>query len=255
MADEIQISECNGDRLPEIPQLTNIIDQMDTFTACETRENNPVCPSESKEGSGICLEEKIDSLEIKENTEKEHQAEQDTAAEQDSGRLTSHNTHSEEHNNGEDCQTTLVTLYTFTEVEGVNVPPHDSPGQEETTKPEEQEENKAEAQDIFMYKQAKTLSETREEEMLTETEEENTSIETDNDNGQGSCDEQENRPRPIFSVSPSGSLLESNSDQQEPGNRPDISRNNYSRYDTVSYRKIRKGNTKQRIDEFESMMN
>ncbi|XP_004674697.1 PREDICTED: ermin [Condylura cristata] len=37
--------------------------------------------------------------------------------------------------------------------------------------------------------------------------------------------------------------------------RGDISRNAYSRYNTISYRKIRKGNTKQRIDEFESMMN
>ncbi|XP_008114775.1 ermin isoform X2 [Anolis carolinensis] len=34
----------------------------------------------------------------------------------------------------------------------------------------------------------------------------------------------------------------------------DISRHSYSRYNTISYRKIRKGNTKQRIDEFESMM-
>ncbi|XP_055966183.1 ermin [Sorex fumeus] len=37
--------------------------------------------------------------------------------------------------------------------------------------------------------------------------------------------------------------------------KSDISRNSYSRYNTISYRKIRKGNTKQRIDEFESMMN
>uniref|UniRef100_A0A452TGJ4 Ermin n=1 Tax=Ursus maritimus TaxID=29073 RepID=A0A452TGJ4_URSMA len=38
------------------------------------------------------------------------------------------------------------------------------------------------------------------------------------------------------------------------GKKSDISRNAYSRYNTISYRKIRKGNTKQRIDEFESMM-
>lgn len=38
------------------------------------------------------------------------------------------------------------------------------------------------------------------------------------------------------------------------GKKGDISRNAYSRYNTISYRKIRKGNTKQRIDEFESMM-
>lgn len=45
-------------------------------------------------------------------------------------------------------------------------------------------------------------------------------------------------------------------DEQLPfGKKSDISRNAYSRYNTISYRKIRKGNTKQRIDEFESMMN
>ncbi|KAM4859116.1 ermin [Thomomys bottae] len=38
------------------------------------------------------------------------------------------------------------------------------------------------------------------------------------------------------------------------GKKGDISRNSYSRYNTISYRKIRRGNTKQRIDEFESMM-
>ncbi|KAI5220229.1 ermin [Manis pentadactyla] len=38
------------------------------------------------------------------------------------------------------------------------------------------------------------------------------------------------------------------------GKKNDISRNAYSRYNTISYRKIRKGNTKQRIDEFESLM-
>ncbi|NWU36651.1 ERMIN protein, partial [Hylia prasina] len=38
------------------------------------------------------------------------------------------------------------------------------------------------------------------------------------------------------------------------GEKNDISRHSYSRYNTISYRRIRKGNTKQRIDEFESMM-
>lgn len=43
---------------------------------------------------------------------------------------------------------------------------------------------------------------------------------------------------------------------QQPslGKKNDISRHSYSRYNTISYRRIRKGNTKQRIDEFESMM-
>ncbi|NXI92930.1 ERMIN protein, partial [Psophia crepitans] len=51
-----------------------------------------------------------------------------------------------------------------------------------------------------------------------------------------------------------------NSPAERPGEQPglgkknDISRHSYSRYNTISYRRIRKGNTKQRIDEFESMM-
>ncbi|NXY69452.1 ERMIN protein, partial [Glareola pratincola] len=51
-----------------------------------------------------------------------------------------------------------------------------------------------------------------------------------------------------------------NSQAEKPGEPPslgkknDISRHSYSRYNTISYRRIRKGNTKQRIDEFESMM-
>ncbi|NXP02478.1 ERMIN protein, partial [Thinocorus orbignyianus] len=43
-------------------------------------------------------------------------------------------------------------------------------------------------------------------------------------------------------------------EQHSPGKKNDISRHSYSRYNTISYRRIRKGNTKQRIDEFESMM-
>lgn len=40
----------------------------------------------------------------------------------------------------------------------------------------------------------------------------------------------------------------------EGSQKSSTSHRSYSKYNTVSYRKIRKGNTKQRIDEFESMM-
>ncbi|XP_039925757.1 ermin [Hirundo rustica] len=50
------------------------------------------------------------------------------------------------------------------------------------------------------------------------------------------------------------SPLERAGQQPGLGKKNDISRHSYSRYNTISYRRIRKGNTKQRIDEFESMM-
>ncbi|KAM9010817.1 ermin [Ara ararauna] len=49
-------------------------------------------------------------------------------------------------------------------------------------------------------------------------------------------------------------LVEKPGEQLSLGKKNDISRHSYSRYNTISYRRIRKGNTKQRIDEFESMM-
>ncbi|XP_008944082.1 PREDICTED: ermin, partial [Merops nubicus] len=56
-------------------------------------------------------------------------------------------------------------------------------------------------------------------------------------------------------TSPScNSQLEKPGEQPSLGKKNDISRHSYSRYNTISYRRIRKGNTKQRIDEFESMM-
>ncbi|KAJ8416968.1 hypothetical protein AAFF_G00328460 [Aldrovandia affinis] len=49
-------------------------------------------------------------------------------------------------------------------------------------------------------------------------------------------------------------MSSSQSSREMPSQKSSISCHSYSKYNTVSYRKIRKGNTKQRIDEFESMM-
>ncbi|ETE70365.1 Ermin, partial [Ophiophagus hannah] len=66
---------------------------------------------------------------------------------------------------------------------------------------------------------------------------------------------QENNNIQGLPTSPScASQTEKYDDQPEALKKNDISRHSYSRYNTISYRKIRKGNTKQRIDEFESMM-
>ncbi|KAG8430560.1 hypothetical protein GDO86_020385 [Hymenochirus boettgeri] len=82
------------------------------------------------------------------------------------------------------------------------------------------------------------------------------STECGSENGKESfTDEQEYGSKHSMSLSPTGSHQELPDGLSVGGGRPDILKHSYSRYDTVSYRKIRKGNTKQRIDEFESMMN
>ncbi|KAG8125039.1 hypothetical protein E2320_020306 [Naja naja] len=66
---------------------------------------------------------------------------------------------------------------------------------------------------------------------------------------------QENNNIQGLPTSPScASQTEKYDDQPGAVKKNDLSRHSYSRYNTISYRKIRKGNTKQRIDEFESMM-
>ncbi|XP_067154741.1 ermin [Apteryx mantelli] len=97
---------------------------------------------------------------------------------------------------------------------------------------------------------------TEEEEEEDTEEDEVQLIEIKKENSEESClKKQENGKEVSPPTSPT-----CNSQPEKPGEQPgvgkknDISRHSYSRYNTISYRKIRKGNTKQRIDEFESMM-
>ncbi|XP_055456454.1 ermin [Psammomys obesus] len=71
---------------------------------------------------------------------------------------------------------------------------------------------------------------------------------------EGSQIMEESRAREGSPLSSPSSQPGTPDEQPVLGKKGDISRNSYSRYNTISYRKIRKGNTKQRIDEFESMM-
>ncbi|XP_051022618.1 ermin [Acomys russatus] len=65
---------------------------------------------------------------------------------------------------------------------------------------------------------------------------------------------EESHAREDSPLSSPGSQPGTPDEQPVLAKKGDIARNSYSRYNTISYRKIRKGNTKQRIDEFESMM-
>lgn len=101
-----------------------------------------------------------------------------------------------------------------------------------------------------------------EEEEDVEEEEEDTEedevqvIEIKKENSETSCLKQQDSGKGAPAPASPGcnSQLEKPGEQPSPGKKNDISRHSYSRYNTISYRRIRKGNTKQRIDEFESMM-
>ncbi|NXN31751.1 ERMIN protein, partial [Nycticryphes semicollaris] len=104
--------------------------------------------------------------------------------------------------------------------------------------------------------------EEEEEEEEEELEEEDTEedevqvVELKKEKGEVSRPEQSGSGKePSPPTSPGGNPpAEKPVEQPSLGKKNDISRHSYSRYNTISYRRIRKGNTKQRIDEFESMM-
>ncbi|NXB44325.1 ERMIN protein, partial [Leucopsar rothschildi] len=96
--------------------------------------------------------------------------------------------------------------------------------------------------------------EAEEEEEEQDTEEDEVQVIEIKENSEGP-----GRQQPDKQASPPGSPernspLGKGGEQPGLGKKNDISRHSYSRYNTISYRRIRKGNTKQRIDEFESMM-
>lgn len=79
-------------------------------------------------------------------------------------------------------------------------------------------------------------------------------IEFKKKNEEGSHLREEGDPSEDSPLSSPSSQPVTPDEQPAFGKKSEVSRNAYSRYNTISYRKIRKGNTKQRIDEFESMM-
>ncbi|XP_048342972.1 ermin [Sphaerodactylus townsendi] len=89
----------------------------------------------------------------------------------------------------------------------------------------------------------------------TEEESQENNGESQENNGESHKQWQETNSKDFFPINPkSNSVIEKPNEQPGLMKKSDISRHSYSRYNTISYRKIRKGNTKQRIDEFESMM-
>ncbi|NXD84232.1 ERMIN protein, partial [Halcyon senegalensis] len=122
-------------------------------------------------------------------------------------------------------------------VEAAETPPASADGTGDTAEEEEEEEAEEEEEE-----------DTEEDEVQV--------IDMKKENSEGSCLKQPDSSKEVSSpTSPScNSQVEKLGEQLSLGKKNDISRHSYSRYNTISYRRIRKGNTKQRIDEFESMM-
>ncbi|KAK0687886.1 ERMIN protein, partial [Pygoscelis papua] len=100
-------------------------------------------------------------------------------------------------------------------------------------------------------------AEEEEEEEEEDTEEDDVQvIEIKKENSEASCLKQQGSGKEASPPASPGcnSQVEKPGEQPSLGKKNDVSRHSYSRYNTISYRRIRKGNTKQRIDEFESMM-
>ncbi|XP_066433520.1 ermin [Eleutherodactylus coqui] len=235
MAEEAQAPECKENENPEITpvQIIDVIDNVDMSSTCETSQCDSMLTSG---GPDIILEDKTvaPAVVLNDKNEEEQREEHSIILEKGPDVLDNHGIGIEENNEGS-CPTRV-------EIDAGTAP---LPSLEDMSK-ENEDGDKTETPDILLHQESRHSSETSTEEVLTETEEENTSIETDTEYGDGLYDEQDNGPQQSLDVSDS---------QEIAGSRPDIPINSGSGYDTVSYRKIRKGNTKQRIDEFESMMN
>ncbi|KAM4626182.1 ermin isoform 1-T1 [Discoglossus pictus] len=245
-----EIDKPNGD-LPSEPAPTPIIDIIDDVAPqvlCETSgyDAGLICTKGSQEDdenhledNGHCTTRALDTDALI------NEVIQDSSlmVEKEINDLTAQETEAEEEAVG-GCKKILVS-------EDIQIPTCGS--QEEKYLPKEELKDQVDGQ-LLSCQQGESLNE--EEALMIE---ENTSTYSDKDDGEEPLSEEqeneENGPKDSLSLSPSDSQLDSFEEHPIIGNRPDISRHSYSRYDTVSYRKIRKGNTKQRIDEFESMMN
>ncbi|XP_006125722.2 ermin [Pelodiscus sinensis] len=263
------IPEYNGTVPPEKAQLQliDIIDEIAKSAVtvlCENSETSPEASlkkenqeanKHSEEDNTICGA--LDG----EKQCKEKQAEHNATLEEGSADIPSKNTRTDEEKSGEGpCEEIIPVNTTECEITRHEERNTEQPQEEIATLANEAAEfQTAGAQEEVLLLEPKEpiKSDTQLEERENVEEEKDVQLrESKKENcGEFPLKKQDNDRAECPSTSPIFNLqAEKPEEQPGSGKKNDISRHSYSRYNTISYRKIRKGNTKQRIDEFESMM-
>ncbi|XP_067405988.1 ermin [Emydura macquarii macquarii] len=276
MTEEVPIAssipEYYGNVSPEKAQLQviDIIDEIAKSVGTVPCENAGISPeallkNENQEDNKNSVENNTISGALDgEKQCEEKQEENNATIEEGSADIPSENTRTDEEKSEGPCEE-IIPVSTkeceTTRQEERNV---EQPQEETAThanKPEEFQTARApeEAWMLEPKEQIKADTQLEEQENVEEEEEEEVKvqlIESKKENGgESPLKKQENDREESPPTSPSFNFqAEKPEEQPGSGKKNDISRHSYSRYNTISYRKIRKGNTKQRIDEFESMM-
>ncbi|XP_050825299.1 ermin [Gopherus flavomarginatus] len=275
MTEEVPIAssilEYNGNVPPEKTQL-QVIDIIDEIAKsvgtvpCENSETRPEAPlkKENQEDNKNSVEDNTicGALDGEKQCE-EKQEENNATLEEGSADIPSENTRKDEEKSREGpCEEIIPVSTKECEITRQEERNTEQPQEETATHANEAKEFQTagaqeEAWMLEPKKQIKADTQLEDRENAEEEEEEEAQlIESKKENGgQSPLKKQENDREECSPTSPSFNFQgEKPEEQPGSGKKNDISRHSYSRYNTISYRKIRKGNTKQRIDEFESMM-
>ncbi|KAG6940016.1 ermin [Chelydra serpentina] len=272
MTEEVPIAssilEYNGNVPPEKIQL-QVIDIIDEIAKsvgtlpCENAETSPEAPfkKENQEDNKNSVEDNTICAALDgEKQCEEKQEENNATLEEGSADIPSENTRTDEEKSREGpCEEIIPVSTKECEITRQEERSTEQPQEETATHANEAKEFQTagaqeEAWMLEPTEQIKAVTQLEERENVEE--EEVQLMESKKENGgESPLKKQENDREHCPPTSPSFNFqAEKPEEQPGSGKKNDISRHSYSRYNTISYRKIRKGNTKQRIDEFESMM-
>ncbi|XP_074858064.1 ermin [Carettochelys insculpta] len=272
MTEEVPVAsnvpEYNGTVPPEKAQLQviDIIDEIAKSAGTVPHENaeiNPEAPlpKETQEANKNSVEDHVICGALDgEDQHKEKQAENNAALLEGSADSASENARTDEMKSEGPCEEIIPVSTKECEITRQEERNTEQPQEETATCANEAKEFQTtgvqeEVRMLEPKEQIKADTQLEERENVEEEEVVQVVQSKKENGGESPLKKQENDKEECLPTSP-GSNLQAEKPEEQPGlgKKNDISRHSYSRYNTISYRKIRKGNTKQRIDEFESMM-